>query len=86
MLDGEGRLRLNPVPNTHAKESGYLGSISSLMISFSAAIGRSCYLSVPVHRAQCGMFSSEMRIMTTGVWQGFNQSYLQMALIIYQGK
>lgn len=68
------------------KESGSPGPASSLMTTFSAVFVRSHYTSVLVHRAQPGVFNTEMAMMTTGSWQNFNHSCLQMALIISQEK
>lgn len=67
--------------NMHAK-----GSVSSLPVSLSAAVARSCDPSVLVYRAQHGVFSRELGLMTAKARQGFTHSYLQMALLISQGK
>lgn len=65
----------------YVKESGSSGPASSLMTTFSAAFVRSNYTSVLVHQAQCGVFNTEVAMMTTGSWQNFSHSCLQTALV-----
>lgn len=58
----------------HAKDSGYPGPVAGLTMSLSAAVARSCYPAGLVYRAQHGVFSREVGLMTGKAWQGFTQS------------
>lgn len=72
--------------NMHAMGCGYPAPVSSLTMSLSAAVVRSCYPSVLVYRALHGVLSRDVGLMTGKTQQGFTRSYLQMILLISQGK